>query len=184
MILIELTLCLVSPTDSADINTRLQLSDTSSIPPMHGGFLLRSAQFRYIRNCKMVLDSVACNIVSFSENHAFYCLLVHEEFPTIDMQSSPYWSNSKQLGPGHMLLPHWKLLFSIAITANNLSANVPILCQNVNMNITKIVHFYMFWEYWLCGALMLSFILAWISCWTNNQFSCYLRCHGEHVTLV
>ena len=28
------------PTDSADINTRLQLSDTRSIPPMHGGFLL------------------------------------------------------------------------------------------------------------------------------------------------
>ena len=28
------------PTDSADINTRLQLSDTSSIQPMHGGFLL------------------------------------------------------------------------------------------------------------------------------------------------
>ena len=31
------------PTDSADINTRLQLSDTSSIPLMHGGFLLVSA---------------------------------------------------------------------------------------------------------------------------------------------
>ena len=29
------------PTDLADVNTRLQLSDTSSIPPMHGGFLLR-----------------------------------------------------------------------------------------------------------------------------------------------
>ena len=29
-------------TDSADMNTRLQLSDTSSIPPMHGGFLLVS----------------------------------------------------------------------------------------------------------------------------------------------
>ena len=28
------------PMDSADLNTRLQLSDTSSIPPMHGGFLL------------------------------------------------------------------------------------------------------------------------------------------------
>ena len=28
------------PTDSADMNMRLQLSDTSSIPPMHGGFLL------------------------------------------------------------------------------------------------------------------------------------------------
>ena len=30
------------PTDSAHINPRLQLSDTSSTPPMHGGFLLRS----------------------------------------------------------------------------------------------------------------------------------------------
>ena len=38
----------------------------------------------------MVLDSVACNNVSFSEKHAFYCFLVHEEFLTIDMQSSPY----------------------------------------------------------------------------------------------
>ena len=28
------------PMDSADMNTWLQLSDTSSIPPMHGGFLL------------------------------------------------------------------------------------------------------------------------------------------------
>ena len=33
------------PTDSADINTRLQLSDTSSIPQMHGGFLLISSIF-------------------------------------------------------------------------------------------------------------------------------------------
>ena len=38
----------------------------------------------------MVLDSVACNDVSFSENHAFYCFLVHEESLSIDMQSSPY----------------------------------------------------------------------------------------------
>ena len=29
------------PTGLADINTRLQLSDTSSIPPMHGGFPLK-----------------------------------------------------------------------------------------------------------------------------------------------
>ena len=33
------------PTDTADINTWLQLSDTSSIPPVHGGFLLVSARF-------------------------------------------------------------------------------------------------------------------------------------------
>ena len=33
------------PTDSADINTRLQLSNTSSIPPMHGGFLLISSHW-------------------------------------------------------------------------------------------------------------------------------------------
>ena len=59
----------------------------------------------------MVLDSVACNDVSFSENHAFYCFLAHEESLTIDMQSSTYGSSSKQLGPWRMLLPHWKLLF-------------------------------------------------------------------------
>ena len=59
----------------------------------------------------MVLDSVACNNVLFSENHASYCFLVHKESLIIDMQSSPYSSNSKQLGPGYMLLPHWKLLF-------------------------------------------------------------------------
>ena len=35
------------PTDSADINTRLQLSDTSSIPPMHGGFLLWGILWRH-----------------------------------------------------------------------------------------------------------------------------------------
>ena len=38
------------PTDSADTNTRLQLSDTSSIPPMHGGLLLVHASSSvYIR---------------------------------------------------------------------------------------------------------------------------------------
>ena len=51
--------------------------------------------------CKMVLDSVASNNVSFSENRAFYCLSVHEEYLTINVQSCPYWSNSK-LGPGNV----------------------------------------------------------------------------------
>ena len=37
-----------------------------------------------------VLDSVACNDFSFSENYAFYCFLAHEESLTIDMQSSTY----------------------------------------------------------------------------------------------
>ena len=36
------------PTDSADINTRLQLSDTSSIPPMHGGFLLNLSKLEHL----------------------------------------------------------------------------------------------------------------------------------------
>ena len=35
------------PTDSADINTRLQLSDTISLPPKHGGFLLISSFFHW-----------------------------------------------------------------------------------------------------------------------------------------
>ena len=61
--------------------------------------------------CKIVFDSVASNNVSFSDNHAFYCFTIHDSYLTIDVQYSPYWYNSKQLGPGHMLLPHWKLLF-------------------------------------------------------------------------
>ena len=45
------------PTDSADINTRLQLSDTSSIPPMHGGFLLISLSLLSIRRHRKLLIS-------------------------------------------------------------------------------------------------------------------------------
>ena len=49
------------------------------------------AKFWYIMDPKMVLDSVASNNLSFSENYAFYyCFLVHEGALTINMQSSPY----------------------------------------------------------------------------------------------
>ena len=48
-----------------------------------------------------------------SDNHAFYCLIVHGEYLIIDVQYSPYWSNSKQLGLVCMLLPHWKLMFLV-----------------------------------------------------------------------
>ena len=51
--------------------------------------------------------------LSVFQRRSCYCLLVHEESLTIDMQSSPYRSNSKQLGPGRMLLPQWKLLFKL-----------------------------------------------------------------------
>ena len=48
------------PTDSADINTRLQLSDTSSIPPIHGGFLLISKHsgisLRSVLKCRIGVD--------------------------------------------------------------------------------------------------------------------------------
>ena len=33
----------------------------------------------------MVLDSVSSDTVSFSENHAFYCLTVHDEYITMDI---------------------------------------------------------------------------------------------------
>ena len=56
---------------------------------IQAGIRLLSAQFWYIMDCKMVLDSTASNNVSFSENHAFYCFLVHEESLTIDVQFSP-----------------------------------------------------------------------------------------------
>ena len=37
----------------------------------------------------------------------FYCFIVREGSLTVNMQSSPYWSNSKQLDPGRMVLPQW-----------------------------------------------------------------------------
>ena len=48
-------------TDSADIDTRLQLSDTSSIPPMHGGFLL-SPVYRITRRAFCTYDRRLRNI--------------------------------------------------------------------------------------------------------------------------
>ena len=55
------------PTDSADINTRLQLSDISSIPPMHGGFLLMSC--RTFIPAKYMERYVAPDLV-----HQYVCL--------------------------------------------------------------------------------------------------------------
>ena len=52
--------------------------------------VLSSAQFWYIMDCKIVLDSVVFDNMSLSENHAFFfCFIVHEQSLTIDMQSSP-----------------------------------------------------------------------------------------------
>ena len=45
---------IASPTDSADINTRLQLSDTSSLQPMHGGFLLIQTKWFVARYLQIV----------------------------------------------------------------------------------------------------------------------------------
>ena len=46
------------PTDSADINMRLQLSDTSSIPPMHGGFLLPTSHNGWVTNRPKASDDM------------------------------------------------------------------------------------------------------------------------------
>ena len=45
--------------------------------------VLRPAQFWYIMDCKMVLDSVASNNVSFSENHAFFIVSLYMKNPLI-----------------------------------------------------------------------------------------------------
>ena len=57
------------PTDSADINTRLQLSDTSSIPPMHGGFLL-------ISRCSIISYFNINSSLKFNEVSLVGCLLI------------------------------------------------------------------------------------------------------------
>ena len=63
---------------------------------------------------QMALDSVASNNLSLSENHVFYCFIAREGSLTVNMQSYPYLSNSK-LGPGRMVLPHWKFLLTVLI---------------------------------------------------------------------
>ena len=87
----------------------------------------------------MVLDRVASNNVSFSDNYAFYCLIVHKESLTINVQSCPHCSNSTQHGPGRMLLPHWKLLLSFfsiilfysSITVSNCNSWDQLLWQQL-----------------------------------------------------
>ena len=66
------------PTDSDDINTRLQISDTSSIPPIHGGFLLvsithykRPYDAHMARN-RSALDSVLASGVSNRDNTVYF----------------------------------------------------------------------------------------------------------------
>ena len=54
------------PTDSADIYKRLQLSDTSSIPPMHGGFLLKSTNpfqklYAHLKGVNCFHQTLMCN---------------------------------------------------------------------------------------------------------------------------
>ena len=65
---------------------------------------LLSANFWYIINYIMVLGSVVSHI-SFSENQYFHYFLIHQECLATKTETSPYWSNSKQLGPGRMWLP-------------------------------------------------------------------------------
>ena len=92
---------------------------------IQGSMGLLLAQFWYIMDPKMVLDSVTYNNISFSENHAFYCCFVHEGSLNINMQSSPYWSYSNQLGLRPLVLPHWKLLSFYATSALNFRFTCP-----------------------------------------------------------
>ena len=62
------------PMDMADINTRLQLSDTSSIPPVHGGFLLCRKTNTSLR---MIFRKVAhwnCNAWCLPAWHEWFCM--------------------------------------------------------------------------------------------------------------
>ena len=63
-------------TDSADINTRLVLNDTSSISPMHGGFLQTYLQI-YLRNYSTysmdIFREMCCRIAILVIMIAFTC---------------------------------------------------------------------------------------------------------------
>ena len=62
------------PTDSADINTRLQLSDTSSIPLMHGGFLLIPCIDRWLETLQTIHQHLwAASLLTLSALRCTHC---------------------------------------------------------------------------------------------------------------
>ena len=99
------------PTDSADINTRLQLSDTSAIPPMHGGFLLSrlvapvSVRLVYFRQCYHAV----CNSLYMPNHH--HDVIKWKHFPR-------YWPFVRGIHRAPVNSPHkgqWRgaLMFSL-----------------------------------------------------------------------
>ena len=71
------------PTDSADINTRLQLSDTNSIPPMHGGFLLISGLvlLHFVKNHKTAPYEIITCMINAMRYIRFSIFFQQELFP-------------------------------------------------------------------------------------------------------
>ena len=77
------------PTDSADINTRLQLSDTSSIPPMHGGFLLKPSKQSSHGVIQVIMRHITVVVARG--------YLVGAIFATVPFVAGLLWSHSRQL---------------------------------------------------------------------------------------
>ena len=99
------------PTDSADINTRLQLSDTSSIQPMHGGFLLISGPWYFVKhmwwsiirwyfNLGVVITCLGIGLLNISPLEGTYTQIARFMGPTL----GPPGSCRPQMGP---MLVQW-----------------------------------------------------------------------------
>ena len=94
------------PTDSADISMRLQLSDTSSIPSMHGGFLLVPSCSGTLHVCwytyiiKTVADVLVPNKQQAISNHHAELIVLSQA--GLEIPSSPI-ANAMRNGEGLQL---------------------------------------------------------------------------------
>ena len=111
------------PTDSADINTRLQLSDTSSIPPMHGGFLLglvlnRGQTFVYTIDSQdqlRCLNSLAPGRCRGNIKSTMFELIIENSSLSTWCEIAPRWMPRNLTNEKSTLLQltHWGLMVNI-----------------------------------------------------------------------
>ena len=144
------------PTDSADINTRLQLSDTSSKPPMHGGFLL--IYMYCISYC--LLWYHMHNMTRNWWFHFILSILIHRWNTKINCLNT---------------IPSSVLLLIMMTSSNGKKSALLTLCSGIHRSPVNSPH-----EGQWRRALVFSLIYAWINDWANSGEAGDLRRHRTH----
>ena len=119
------------PTDSADINRWLQLSDTSSIPPMHGGFLLISIhgtlyqQNNDTKICMVWTSLFYFDVIPFTEyrylHHVIYGVVIFVLFSIFAAAAMLRYERSGRNRQQNCWQPSLLNLFTLSIPENQIT---------------------------------------------------------------